>query len=167
MSHLEIVHHQMGYLLGRGLSVFDKAILKIPPDKLDFRPTPANMRARELAHHVYEVLDLLTRAIESGHARFSELEAIPFDLEAATHPREIVAYGTQVKAYVRRTVAGFTEDDLARTIRAGRHPTGFDTMTLAFEEAIHHRGQLQVYLRLLGVAPPFLYDWDDDAAPPV
>ncbi len=27
------------------------------------------------------------------------------------------------------------------------------------EEAIHHRAQLMTYLRLMGVEPPYLYDY--------
>lgn len=159
MTRLETIQLLMQRLLDRILVVFDKAVLAIPPDQLDFRPTPANMRARELAHHVYQVVYLLTRATEAGHFRFEEFDALPFDLEAVTQPEEIVAYGSDVKAYVREAVAAFTEEHLERAMEKGPRPNGFETMLLAIEEAIHHRGQLSTYLRLMGVKPPFLYDY--------
>jgi len=158
MSRLAIVRYQVDYLLGKVLVVFDKGILKIPPEQLDFRPTPANMRARELAHHVYQVVFLLTRTVEVGAFRVENLDAMPFDLEAVERSEEIVAYGQAVKAYVRDAVSRFTEDDMERVVREGRHPTGFDNMNLLFEEALHHRGQLMTYLRLMGIVPPYLYD---------
>lgn len=159
MPRLDLVRHQISFLLDKGLHVFDKAILKVPSEQLDFRPTPENMRARELAHHVYQVFYLLTRVTETGTADFQALDQISFDLDAVTHPDEIVAYGQDVKAYVRNALAGFTEQDMDRPIEDGPRPDGFATMNLAFEEAIHHRGQMTVYLRLMGIKPPFLYDY--------
>lgn len=159
MHKLEIVRYQVDYLLDKALVVFDKAILKIPPDHLDFRPTPENMSARALAHHVYQVLYLLTRTTEIGAFQLDDLDRIPFDLDRVDHPAQIVEYGQAVKDYARDAVVGFTEAHLDRTVREGRHPTGFDNMTLLFEEALHHRGQLMTYLRLMGVKPPFLYDY--------
>ncbi len=159
MPKLEIVQHQMGFLLDKALHVFDKAILRIPPGQLDFRPTPQNMRARELAHHVYQVVHLLTRTAETGTFRVEALPGPPFDLEAVTRPEEIVAYGQRVKAYARAAVARFTEADMERAVAGGARPDVFETLTLAFEEALHHRGQLVLYLRLMGAEPPFLYDY--------
>lgn len=159
VPRLEIVRHQIGFLLDKGLIVFGKMVRAIPPEQLDFRATPATMRARELAHHAYQGLYLLTRVTETGTADFQALDQIPFDLDAATHPDEIVTYGQAVITYVRAALDGFTEADMDRPVENGPRPDGFATMNLAFEEVIHHRGQLSVYLRLMGVKPPFLYDY--------
>lgn len=159
MGKRETVGYLTDHLLERVLAVFDKAVLRIPPDHLDFRATPVTMRVRELAHHVYEVVYLLTRAVETGVFDVVTQPPLVLDLEAVQYPGEIVAYGQGVKDYVRGAVAGFDEAVLDRTVEGGPRETGFDYMMLAYEEALHHRGQLIVHLRLMGAEPPFLYDY--------
>ena len=36
-------------------------------------------------------------------------------------------------------------------------------MLLDFDEHLHHRGQLYAYLRAIGVVPPFIWSFDDNA----
>jgi uncharacterized damage-inducible protein DinB len=36
---------------------------------------------------------------------------------------------------------------------------GFESLATILEETIHHRGQLCLYLRMMGIKPPFIYDF--------
>ena len=42
---------------------------------------------------------------------------------------------------------------------------GFVAFTIISDEYIHHRGQLYAYLRTLGVAPPFMWSFAENAEP--
>jgi uncharacterized damage-inducible protein DinB len=159
MSKLEIVRYQTEHLLDRALKVLDKAILKIPLDQLEFSPTAETMTAKQLASHIYQTLYILTRSTSLGEFRLTHLDGIPFSMGAVRVPQDIVEYGKNVKRYVRDAVADFRDEDLERVVKEEWGMTGFVAMRTAFEEAIHHRGQLQTYLRMMGVEPPYLYDY--------
>ncbi len=161
-SRLQIVRYQMGYVVDTVMSVLDRAILMIPADQLDFRPTPESMSAKELAYHVYQVAFILTRGAEKGVFAGSDFNLVPFDPDQVTSPSDIVDYGRRVKIYLRQAVAGFTDVNLDRTVHYyfGQRLTGMESMARVVEETIHHRGQLMLYLRLMGVTPPGLYRYE-------
>jgi uncharacterized damage-inducible protein DinB len=159
MSKLETVRSNTGHLLDRALTVLDKAILMIPEGQLEFRPTPENMTVKQLSYHIYQTVYILTRSTSMGQFRLDLLQGIPFDPDAVKTPQDIVDYGAEVKRYVRDALADFTEEDLDRMLKEDWEMTGYRAMNIAFEEVIHHRGQLMTYLRLMGVEPPYLYDY--------
>lgn len=161
MTKLEYVRHQTTHLLDRVLRVFDKALLKIPPEKLDFRPTPVSMSARQLGVHAYQAIYVLTRAAATGTCSRKDVQAIPFDPERVARAEDIVAYGQQVKDYVRGSLAAMSEADLERVTvnELGPSAPGFISMSMAYEEALHHRGQLMLYLRMMGIEPLRPYDY--------
>ena len=117
MTKLEYVRRQTAHLLDRVLRVFDKAFLLIPPERLDFRPTPVSMSARELGGHAYQAIYALTRAAATGEFRRADLDDLPLDLTRIECAEDLVAYGRQVKHYVRGALAGLTEADLERMTR--------------------------------------------------
>jgi len=162
VTKLEYVRRQTAHLLDRVLLVFDKALRMIPADQLDFRPTPISMSARELGVHTYQAIYAMTRAASTGAFRQADLEAIPFDPARAVSVEDILAYGRQVKEYVRGAIAAMREEDLTRMTKNEVGPPsapGYASMSMAYEEALHHRGQLMLYLRMMGVTPPRPYDY--------
>ncbi len=122
----------MAHLLDHVLPVLDKAVLLIPEER---------------------------GATEQGEFLVGDLTAIPFEPDQVKDPRDIVRYGRAVRDYVRLAVTRFDAAHMQRAAARGPRTSGFETMMLAVEEAIHHRGQLFVYLRLMGVKPPYLYDY--------
>jgi hypothetical protein len=46
---------QMNYTIKMAMKTLDKAILLIPDDKLDYKPTEETMTAADLAIHIYTV----------------------------------------------------------------------------------------------------------------
>lgn len=161
MSQLAIVRYQIDHLLERVLPVFDKGILAIPQDQLEFRPTPQQMTAKQLAYHVYQVIYVLTRAAETGEIGAEVLQEIPFDPAGVNHPVQIVTYGSEVRRYLREAVPAISAEQLGRATLNGSGPnaTVFGCLMVMVEEAIHHRAQLMTYLRMMGVEPPYLYDY--------
>lgn len=159
MSRLDVVRHNTEHLLDGALKVLDKLIMLIPDDKLEFSPTPEVMTAKQLSYHIYQTLYILTRSTSLGSFKLELLEGIPFDPNQVKTGADIVAYGTRVKDYVRGILPDFREEDLERTLHEEWGMTGFRAMNIAFEEALHHRGQLVTYLRILGIKTPYLYDY--------
>ena len=73
MSELSIVRHHIHDLLERVFPALDKAIHAIPSDRLDFRPTPDNMSAKEISYHIYQLAYVLTRATGKGELKPEDL----------------------------------------------------------------------------------------------
>jgi len=161
MTKLEYVRRQTTHLLDRVLLVFEKALRMVPKEQLEFRPTPVSMSAKELGIHVYQAIYALTRAAATGECRRADMDAIPIDPARDGSAEEIISYGRQVKDYVRGAIATMTEADLERVTRneVGPSAPGYASMSMAYEEALHHRGQLMLYLRMMGIPPPRPYDY--------
>jgi uncharacterized damage-inducible protein DinB len=161
MTRSDLAREQTERLLDRILRVLDKAALKIPPDQLDFRPTPQSMTARQMIHHVYEVLLIFYRGVELGSLAREDLAFLEFDPDTAESPHDLILWGERVKDYVRRSAAELSDECLEAEIafHFGLTTPGWKALRTAHEEALHHRGQLMVYLRLMGVVPPRINDY--------
>lgn len=161
MTRAEHVRQQTEHLLDRLLRVFDKAILAIPPGQLDFRPTPDNMSAKAMAHHVYQIVLMTAAGVEKGEVRREDAGMFPLDLHQVERPEELVEFGARVREYARGVFSQLDEEGLDREVRYffGMTATGYDSIRNAVEEVLHHRGQMHVYLRLMGVKPPSVRDF--------
>ena len=55
------------------------------------------------------------------------------------------------------------EEDMDRKVSyncwGGAKIGGLEFLATILEETIHHRGQLCLYLRMMGIKPPFIYDF--------
>ncbi|HEU0015126.1 MAG TPA: DinB family protein [Longimicrobium sp.] len=160
MTRVEAARRQAERTLDRLLRVFDKAVLRIPADRLHFRPTPENMSAATMAHHVYEIVLLTALGLDRGEVSREDADALGLDLDGVERPEQVVAWGARVKEYAHGVVAGLSDEVLDRPIRYyfGMTASGEDSLRTMTEEVLHHRGQMQVYLRLMGVEPPSLRD---------
>ena len=123
----------------------------MPDEQFGYRPTP-------------EVRSFAEQAVHFGRAQvayFSMLELIePPKAPEGEDPATVKAYVAQSFDYVRDVLTKAGEKEFLRR----DVPMGFDrrlhtTQDLWLRGALHtahHRGQLIVYLRLNGIAPP---DW--------
>jgi uncharacterized damage-inducible protein DinB len=160
MRELEIAEYLGRQLTERILPVFAHGIERIPQSALGFRPTPDNMTAKELAYHVPQVVFLLARSVKTGRFEAQDLDLLDIDPEDVQTPGALSRYAEEARGHVAEVVERLSESDLTRTIAAGPRDTALEMLMLAVEEAIHHRGQLSTYLRLMGVMPPNLYEAD-------
>ncbi|MFX0062119.1 MAG: DinB family protein [Candidatus Hermodarchaeota archaeon] len=163
MSQLENIKQQMNYALNNAMKTLDKAIMRIPDDKLDFKPIDTVMGIGELGIHVYMCSLVYTAGTLKGEFTDDDYSTIPFDYKNVKSAAEIVEYGKKIKAYIQETLEKLTEADMQKDVTytcwGGVKISGFASMATILEEVIHHRGQLCVYLRLLGIEPPFIYDF--------
>lgn len=163
MSKLENVKGQLNYALNMAMKPLDKAILLIPDNKLNFKPFDDAMTAAELGIHIYMCALVYTAGTIHGKFDTEDYEIIPFDSKAITSAQEIVEYGENVKQYIRESIEKMTEADMEKQVTyncwGGAKIGGFESLATILEEIIHHRGQLCLYLRMMGIKPPFIYNF--------
>ena len=144
----------------RELVTTRKFLERLPGDKLSWRPHPKSMSAGQLAYHVAETPGLALRFAlqERGSPpNFSVRE------EAAT-VGELLALLDTGAAYVRETLPT-VDDARMRGLFIIDMPNGSAIelprarfiRTIMLNHWYHHRGQLGVYLRLLGASVPSSY----------
>ncbi|MFX0016148.1 MAG: DinB family protein [Promethearchaeota archaeon] len=164
MQKLENVKGQLHYALNMAMKTLDKAILLIPDNKLNWKPSEDAMTIAELGIHVYQGSLTLTAGALKGEFNNEDYNLIPFDPQKIDSSKEIVEYGGKVKQFIQETVEKLTEEDMDKQITyncwGGVKMGGFESLSTILEETIHHRGQLCLYLRILGIKPPFIYDFN-------
>lgn len=138
-----------------------RVLERLPAEHLDWRPAPAGMRLGQLAWHVATIPGNISQL-----AQRDALEAAGVDFE----PRMPASADEVMPAYegaletARTYLRGLTEeaaDSPWRLTENGREiftvPRGVLIRTLLFNHWYHHRGQLSVYYRCLGVPVPAIY----------
>jgi len=145
-----------------------RVLERIPQAHLTWKPHPKSMSLGQLALHVATVPGMV--------AELAALDTIPeppafVQPEAAT-ASELVPSLKESVAKAKRALGGFDDVRMGAMWRLQRG--GKDLMAMprvAFVRAImlnhwyHHRGQLSVYLRMLGVPLPSIYGPSADENP--
>jgi uncharacterized damage-inducible protein DinB len=140
---------------------------RVPKDQWDWKPDAKSGSLGWMAGHVATLPGF---AIVIG--RDSE-----FDVASARPPKvekdaDLIALFTKVSGEARTVIAGLTDEQLSQPWSLKHNGKVLFTMpryemlrSMCFNHAIHHRGQLTMYLRALGVAVPALYGPSADENP--
>lgn len=137
-----------------------KFLERIPADKLSWKPHPKSMSVGQLGYHIADTFSL---ALQIALIDRIDAPNFPTRHEPATHG-ELLTRLDQGVAYVRKTLPTL-DDDRMNAIFTIDLPDGkkFELprqrflRSILFNHIYHHRGQLGVYLRLLGVSVPSSY----------
>ena len=134
------------------LSVIEHAL----DDKLDFTPHPKLRPFGPLALHIYQTGIWFVNIMESGKVEPSGTGKKPV---SPRKKNDLIARCEGLNREVANRVNALTPESLARLIEfPGVGP--FPTVTYLgwhVNHMIHHRGQLTVYLRLMGAKVPPVY----------
>jgi uncharacterized damage-inducible protein DinB len=123
-----------------------------PDDKLDWRPAEGMFALRELICHFPQAELLIVRSALAGSAQKSELDLSGLNVS------QIVETFNHQHDRLAEEVSRLSADQLKEEVDFfGRKMPRLALLIGMTEHEIHHRGQLFVYLRLLGVKPPSLY----------
>jgi len=141
-------------------AVTHKAIAAIPEGRLNWKPCPQVRTVKELVRHIYAWERLWARAAKSGG--LTQKDAEKEERTEFKEPRELIAYARKVHREATGIVKKLAERDLKRKVKLffGMELPASGCIATIYDEHWHHRGQLYVYLRLLGVDPPFVYGSD-------
>jgi uncharacterized damage-inducible protein DinB len=146
-----------------------KFLERVPEERLAWRPHEKSMTAGQLALHIAQVPEMVLRLSEPDEA------AVPDMSRERPQPgtlREVLDALDQCAAHLRRTLPTLDDSRMSDTFRVTQG--GQVVMTVpraAFLRSImlnhwyHHRGQLGVYLRLLGASVPSSYGPSGDELP--
>ncbi|MCS7018625.1 MAG: DinB family protein [Cytophagales bacterium] len=161
MTKLELVKQAYNRLHNHIYKSFDKIVAAMPSDKLDMKPSPENMSFKQIALHVYQTALMVGNAIKTGQMDKADTQLIPLVPEELNTAAKIVAYGNQVKAQLTQVIEHMSEADAEKPIITtfGITMNPLRLLYVLQEEAIHHRGQLTICLRMVGIKPPSIYDY--------
>jgi uncharacterized damage-inducible protein DinB len=142
-------------------------LARVPEDRLDWRPHPKSMSLGQLTLHIARLPLGIAKLAEE---RIVEVPTVP--LTEATSGAQLLETLDHGVEYAAARLAEWGEEGLSAewALTAGgepimRMPRGDLLRALMFNHVYHHRGQLTVYLRLLGVPVPPMYGPTADENP--
>jgi uncharacterized damage-inducible protein DinB len=137
-----------------------RTLERVPDDRLAFKPHERSYSLLQLAGHLGNIpswADLILTA--DG----MDIDG-PFEREEPTSRAEILAEFDRNVTHAREVVEAASDEDMAApwTLRTGGQevftmPRGAVFRMWVLNHNVHHRAQLTVYFRLLGVPVPALY----------
>lgn len=137
-----------------------RILQNVPTDRLGFRPHDKSTELGALALHVAEIPQWGAMTLTRDELDLATYAASPPPKSTAA---VLEAHDASVQAF-RQALEGYDPARLGEpwTLRAGDHviftlPRAAVLRAMVFSHLIHHRGQLTVYLRLVGAAVPSSY----------
>jgi len=139
-----------------------KALARVPlAEQSEWQPHPKSMTLGVLASHVADINEWGSMIVNQDKFVMNMEEYVP---HVYTDIQEMLDGFDAKTAKLVEDLRGATDDHLAQTWSFYGGDTLIFSMPRAavlrgmvFNHAIHHRGQLSVYLRLLGIPVPATY----------
>ncbi len=136
---------------------FTIAVAKLmPADGYSFKPVPDELSFGQVLIQVARA-NLGACALASGSKRPDVAPALVEEESGKQAPEKdaIVQFLSSSFDFCNQAVAGMTPEKLDAVVGPpNRKMTGFEWLWAYFTHTAHHRGQLEVYLRLKGIKPP-------------
>ena len=146
-----------------------RVLERIPEDKLSWRPHPKSMSAGQLGLHIASLPRGIVHLISEPVV---EVPAVP--LPEADSVEEMLNVLDEGVDYATSRLEAWGDAGLAEEWRMVKGadtllvlPRGAMVRNILMNQTYHHRGQLTVYLRLLGVPLPAIYCPTADEPMPV
>lgn len=139
-----------------------RAIQAIPKDKIEHRPVKDMRSPKELVAHMYETMRAVTEGVSKGTIVTDEGKASGAAIK--THD-DLVRFAADCWKASDKTIRSLTDNHLASTVKTpwGMDFPGHICVNIIYDEHLHHRGQLYAYLRQMGIEPPFMWDFENNA----
>lgn len=145
-----------------------KTLARIPEDKHDWKPHPSSFALMALATHIAQIYFWMSWTIEQRE--FDAAKESP-PSPTFTKTADLLAFLDKNAAGAKAALVSASDQTLMEewTLRNGEQI--FFTMPriavlrgMIFNHIVHHRAQLTVYFRMLGVPVPSLYGPSGDEA---
>lgn len=171
MAPARSAHPQAGFAISATTEWQDKwnnslaytlALLdKIPEEQLHFRPTADQMSIREQLQHMAGNMFSLSRRYLEKPLLADELASLEDLLrQDSLGKNDLTQLLKRAHAYASEAVAALDETARSEEVAFFAGPkTRQQIMWVLQDHATHHRAQLIVYARLLGIAPPRYTGW--------
>ena len=113
------------------------------------KPYSEGREMGEVILHLVRSLEYYMKGITTN-----QWEVLPYTLEKYDSAEAIIELATEVFMRVDVYVNMISSSDLGRKIESFNRPATVSELILEMiEHSIHHRGQITVYYRLLGIVP--------------
>jgi hypothetical protein len=136
---------------------FTIAVAKLmPADSYSFKPVPDELTFGQVLIQVARA-NLGACAFASGAKRPDVAPALVEEESGKQAPEKdaIIQFLSSSFDFCNQAVANITPEKLDAVVGPpNRKMTGFEWLWAYFTHTAHHRGQLEVYLRLKGIKPP-------------
>ncbi len=150
-----------------------KILERVPDDKWSWKPHEKSGTVGWLAGHVAMLPGWATITIQTEQLDYAPVGGPAFQLPKMENRKDLLAVFDKNAAEARAALAGVSDPEMMKgwTLLAGGK-TIFTIPRVAcirgfvMNHLIHHRAQLGVYFRLLGVPVPGLYGPSADEATP-
>jgi uncharacterized damage-inducible protein DinB len=146
-----------------------RVLERVPTDRLDWQPHPKSLTAGQLAQHIAAIpgnaarlaqqdgVDMATRRMEYARCESTASALATLDASVAAARAFLEGLDEQRAQALWRMTVGEREIFTIPRIAVVR--------TMGLNHWYHHRGELVVYLRLLGVPVPVVYGKSADENP--
>jgi len=153
--------------LDREAQTTRRVLERVPNDRLGWKPHDKSMSLGQLALHVATIPGGIAQAVQQ-----SPMPLPPFQQASATNAAELVPALDASVAKAKEILRTMDDAALARTWRVvdgDREvlalPVAAVLRSIMLNHWYHHRGQLSVYLRQVGVPVPSIYGPSADENP--
>jgi uncharacterized damage-inducible protein DinB len=138
-----------------------KIIERLPNDKFDWKPHEKSMSLSQLASHIIEMVGWTTPTMTLDGLDFATMDYKPTIHENTASMLETFDKNVAESISV---LSNASDEEFAKSwyMRKGETlffelPRAAVLRSMVFSHIIHHRGQLSVYIRMLGVPVPMIY----------
>jgi uncharacterized damage-inducible protein DinB len=138
-----------------------KLLERVPLDKASWKPHEKSMELGRLASHVAETSLWIWNTIEND---VFDLAVQPYEPIVPKTTEELLKFFDENNAKTESVLSKCSDEEMMKTWTMKRGDEVFMSMPKApvirsfcLNHMIHHRGQLDVYLRLLDVPLPQIY----------
>ncbi len=137
-----------------------KMLSRIPDDKYDWKPHEKSMPIQRLATHIAELPTWVSMVLDTTELDFAKGDYKPKNIRST---KELLSYADECYTSSRARLAQASEEELGKlwTLRNGETvystDPALDVIRMSYNQIVHHRAQMGVYLRLLNVPIPGSY----------
>lgn len=138
-----------------------RALERVPDDKLDWKPHDKSYSLGQLASHLAEIPDWMGPTLQTDLLDLDEMDYEPFE---ASSREELLDKFDRSVTEARKILSGTSGETLMEewSMKYGGEitmtmPKAAVVRSFIMSHNVHHRAQLGVYLRMLGVPVPGHY----------
>jgi uncharacterized damage-inducible protein DinB len=137
-----------------------KMLERVPDDKWDWKPHEKSMSMKNLTVHIAELPGWVSMGLATSELDFAIMDYKPTEVNSTSELLQVFEKSLEKG---KTALQNAKEEDLLPTwtMRSGDKihnvMTKYEVIRHSFNQTIHHRAQLGVYLRLLNIPIPGTY----------
>ena len=167
MKHIDEMEKLLDYMQTHVLETIQTSLTLLNDDKLEYKPGEGLNSLKFLMYHVVNSPYIYLSGIGKKEFTEQEFNSIAVDLKNIKKFKDLEKYYETFFSFINKLKTNLKPTSLTNTVSYNLDKVGWGSWSLtgqraletAFEEMVHHRGQIYIYLRLLGIKPPIIYPY--------